>query len=86
MQDLTSLWGLLGCTYFHCLNIGDGAIWDIYIGLTDRTWDLRQSCSHLAWELEAGGILQDILHNPVLLCFVNIRSTENGNDTTKDFK
>lgn len=43
-----SVWGLLGCTYFRCLNIGDGAIWDIYTGLTDMTWDLGESCSDLA--------------------------------------
>lgn len=50
------------------------------------TQDLGESCSHLVWQLEAGGIPQDILNGSVLLCCVNTGSTENGNDTTKDFK
>jgi len=56
------------------------------MGLADMTWGLGESCSHLAWQLEAGGVLQDILNGTVLLCSVNTGSTESGNDTIKVFK
>lgn len=85
MQGLMSLWKL-GCTYFCCLSLGIQHQVRHLSDMADITWDLGESCCHLAWQLEAGGISQDILNGTVLLSSVNTESTENRNDTTKDFK